>query len=70
MNAARTTEHRITRNLLRRREVRAVNDGGQLAERMIISAAVIAGMLLLGSYARELLVALLAAATVFTLGSG
>jgi hypothetical protein len=70
MNAARLTEHRITRDLLRRGHGRKASVQPPLAERIIITAAVIAGMVLLGSYARELLLALLAAAAVFTLGSG
>ncbi len=67
MSTARLIEHRITRDLLRRRDAAAGN--GQLVERVITAAAVTTGMLLLGSYAQELLWALLAGAGVLTLGT-
>lgn len=69
MSAVRMIEHRITRDLLRRRELAGGARSGQLAERLITVAAVTAGMLLLGSYLQELLWALLAGAAVLTLGT-
>lgn len=69
MSTARFIEHRITRDLLRRREAGYPSGSGQLAERLITAAAVTAGMLLLGSYLQELLWALLAGAAVLTLGT-
>ena len=68
MSAARLIEHRITRDLLRRRDVAAAGNR-QLVDRVITAAAVTTGMLLLGSYAQELLWALLAGAGVLTLGT-
>jgi len=69
MSTVRMIEHRITRDLLRRRERAGAAGSGQLAERLITVAAVTAGMLLLGSYLQELLWALLAGAAVLTLGT-
>ena len=71
MTAARPIERRITRDLLQRREtgVSASEAAGGLAERLITTAAVTAGMLALGSFAPELLWAMLAAAAVLTLGT-
>tara|TARA_R110001592_G_scaffold337300_1_gene623833 strand:+ start:467782 stop:468000 length:219 start_codon:yes stop_codon:yes gene_type:complete len=69
MTSARMIEHRITRDLLQRRD-RGLNTGNRrLAERLIMATAVTAGMLMLGSYAPELLWALLAGAGVLTLGT-
>ena len=69
MSTARFIEHRITRDLLRRRERASPGGSRQLAERLISVAAVTAGMLLLGSYLQELLWVLLAGAVVLTLGT-
>jgi hypothetical protein len=69
MTTARLIEHRITRDLLHRRETGLAARDSKLAERLITAAAVTAGMLLLGSYAQELLWALLAGAGVLTLGT-
>lgn len=69
MTTARFIEHRITRDLLRRREGEKAGRGYSLAERMITAAAVASGMLLLGSYLQELLWVLLAGAAVLTLGT-
>lgn len=69
MSTARSMEQRITRELVRRRGRTSSGATGQLAERVITSAAVTAGMLLLGSYLQELLWALLAGAVVLTLGT-
>lgn len=70
MTNARIIEHRITRDLLQRRDrgPAAVNGRGGV-ERLITASAVTAGMLMLGSYAPELLWALLAGAGVLTLGT-
>jgi hypothetical protein len=69
MTTARCIEHQITRDLLSRRERGRVTYRGEVAERLISVTAVTAGMLLLGSYAQELLWALLAGAAVLTLGT-
>ena len=69
MSTARMIEYRITRDLLRRRRPGSALANRQLAERLISAAAVIAGLLLLGSYLQELLWALLAGGTVLTLGT-
>lgn len=69
MTTARYIEHRITRQLLRRREHLAERDRAGVAGRIITTAAVVAGMLLLGSYLQELLWAMLAGGAVLTLGT-
>jgi hypothetical protein len=69
MTTARFIEHRITRNLLRRRQREQLSSNGPAAERLITAAAVIVGMLVLGSYLQELLWVLLAGAAVLTLGT-
>ena len=69
MTTARYIEHRITRNLIDRREREPARRHEQLAERLITVSAVTAGMLLLGSYAQELLWALLAGEAVLTMGT-
>jgi hypothetical protein len=69
MTTARLIEHRITRDLLQRREREPAAFSGRLVERLITAVAVTAGMLILGSYAPELLWALLAGAGVLTLGT-
>lgn len=69
MTTARIIEHRITRDLLRRREREPSPRAASLAERLITAVAVTAGMLLLGSYLQELLWVLLAGAAILTLGT-
>ena len=68
MTAAKLIEYRITRQLLQRREEGGEQQGASVwADRLIAILAVTAGLFVLGSYLEELLWALLAAATVFTL---
>lgn len=69
MTTARYVEHHIIRDLLRRRARRPAPRRVQLAERLITTVAVTAGLLLLGSYAPELLWALVGAAAVLTIGT-
>lgn len=69
MSTARLIEHRITRELLHRRESGPSACEHKLAERLISVAAVTAGMLLLGSYAQELLWAFIAGAAVLAMGT-
>lgn len=70
MTTSRAIEYQITRHLLRRREQSRRGHPSQgLAERIITAAAVIVGVLLLGSLLQELLWVLLAAGTVLTLGT-
>ena len=69
MTTARIIEHRITRDILQRRGRKPDTVNGPLVERLITVTAVTAGMLILGSYAPELLWALLAGAGVLTLGT-
>jgi hypothetical protein len=69
MTTARFIEHRITRNLMQRRERQQPLTSGPVAERLITTVAVAAGMLVLGSYLQELLWVLLAGAAVLTLGT-
>ena len=69
MTTARLIEHRITRDLLQRRDCEATAGNGRWVERLITTTAVTAGMLILGSYAPELLWAMLAAAGILTLGT-
>jgi len=69
MTTARFIEHRITRNLMQRRERQQPVTSGPVAERLITTVAVAAGMLVLGSYLQELLWVLLAGAAVLTLGT-
>jgi hypothetical protein len=69
MTTARFIEHRITRNLMQRRERQQPVTSGPVAERLITTVAVGAGMLVLGSYLQELLWVLLAGAAVLTLGT-
>ena len=65
---AKRIEYRITRELLQRREGAAEQEGlTPWADRLIAIGAVTVGLLILGSYAEELLWAAVAAATVFTL---
>jgi hypothetical protein len=68
MTAAKLIEYRITRKLMQRREEGGdQSDSGLWADRLIAILAVTAGLVILGSFLEELLWALLAAATVFTL---
>jgi hypothetical protein len=68
MTTAKLIEYRITRQLLQRREEGCAQQGvNTWVDRLIAILAVTAGLLVLGSYVEELLWALLAAATVFTL---
>jgi len=70
MTTSRALEYRITRHLLRRREMeRRRYPLSGLAERIITAAAVVVGALLLGSLLQELLWVLLGAGTVLTLGT-
>jgi len=69
MTNARFIEYRITRDLLQRRESGPASARSLPVERLISVTAVTAGMLLLGSYAPELLWVLLAGAAVLTLGT-
>ncbi len=69
MSTVRHLEHRITRQLLHRREHRSGLGRGGLAGRLITAAAMVAALLLLGSYLQELLWALLAGGVVLTLGT-
>ncbi len=69
MTTGRFIEHRITRNLLLRREREQLQGSGAWAEKLITLAAVTVGMLVLGSYLQELLWVLLAGAAVLTLGT-
>jgi len=69
MTTARFIEHRITRNLLQRRQREQLSSSSPAAERLITAAAVTVGMLVLGSYLQELLWVLLAGAAVLTLGT-
>ncbi|MDZ7781988.1 MAG: hypothetical protein U5K56_03255 [Halioglobus sp.] len=70
MTASKAIELRITRQLLSRQAAgREVAPGLTPAERLIALLAVTAGLFVLGALLRELLWALLAAATVLALGS-
>ena len=64
---AKRIEHRITRELLQRRDGEQEHYKPPWADRLIAIGAVTVGLLILGSYAEELLWAAVAAATVFTL---
>lgn len=70
MTTARLIEYRITRDLIRKRELAPAARATARVERVITVAAVTAGMLLLGSYLQELLWVALAAAGVLALGTG
>jgi hypothetical protein len=73
MTAAQRIENQITRQLLRRRQPGAVNlrttpvDIHPWTDRLIAILAVTAGLVIVGSYLEELLWAVVAATTVFTL---
>jgi hypothetical protein len=68
MTAAKLIEYRITRQLLQRREESGAQRGvTPWANRLIAILAVTTGLFILGSYLEELLWAVLAGATIFTL---
>lgn len=69
MTAAKLIEHRIIRNVIRRRESGATHQLSGLADQLITAAAITAGLLLLGSYLQELMWVLLGAGVVLTLGT-
>ena len=71
MTTARSIEHQVTRNIMRRREFAPsqVSRATLLADRVITIAAVTAGILFLGSYLQELLWVVLGAAAVLALGT-
>ena len=69
MTDALSSESRITRLRRQRRESGRASAPSLPVERLITVTAVTAGMLLLGSYAPELLWVLLAGAAVLTLGT-
>jgi hypothetical protein len=78
MTAVKHLEHQITRQLMRRREVRAVQQGAaqqrklqspasKWVDRLIAILALTTGFLVLGSYLEELLWAVIAATALLTL---
>ena len=78
MTAVKHLEYQITRQLMRRREVGAVQQGAMRqqnrqastyiwADRLIAVLALTTGLLVLGSYLEELLWAAMAATTLLTL---
>jgi len=75
MTAAKLIEYRITRQLLQRREeggeLRGIDQQGPRLhpwiDRLIAILAVTVGLFIVGSYLEELLWAVLAAATIFSL---
>ncbi|MEM8563426.1 MAG: hypothetical protein AAGF57_14395 [Pseudomonadota bacterium] len=69
MTTGRLVEYRITQTLLRRHTPVSRSGNSRWVERIISTVAVCVGMLLLGSYAPELLAALVACAGVLTLGT-
>lgn len=69
MTAAKAIEYRITRQLLKRRDVDdEQQDYAAWADRLIAVLATTAGLFIVGSYLEELLWIALAAVTVITLG--
>jgi hypothetical protein len=69
MTAAKAIETRITRQLLKRRDVDdEQQDYAVWADRLIAVLAATAGLFIVGSYLEELLWIALAAGTVLTLG--
>jgi hypothetical protein len=68
MTTAKLVEYQITQQLLRRREEGRSTLRDRIVERTIRTAAIVVGMVLLGSYSQELLWAVLAAGSVFALG--
>ncbi|MEM8660955.1 MAG: hypothetical protein AAGF35_08730 [Pseudomonadota bacterium] len=69
MTSSRAVELRVTQALLQRQKRVPSKANSRWVERVISVVAVCVGMLLLGSYAPELLAALMAAAGVLTLGT-
>lgn len=68
MTGVKLIEHRITRQLLQRRDQGHTQQGHNLwADRLIAVLAVTAGLFIMGSYFEELLWAVVAGATVSTL---
>jgi hypothetical protein len=68
MTTAKLIEYRIARQLLQRREQGGEQSASSVwVDRLIAILAVTTGLFILGSLLEELLWALLAAATVFTL---
>ena len=66
--ATKRIEHRITRELVQRRQGAVEQEHiTPWADRLIAIGAVTVGLLVLGAYVEELLWAAVAAATVFTL---
>jgi ABC-type bacteriocin/lantibiotic exporter with double-glycine peptidase domain len=68
MTTAKLVEYQITQQLLRRREERRSTLRDRIVERTIRAAAIVVGMVLLGSYSQELLWVVLAAGGVFAMG--
>jgi ABC-type bacteriocin/lantibiotic exporter with double-glycine peptidase domain len=68
MTTAKLVEYQITQQLLRRREEGRSTLRDRIVERTIRTAAIVVGMVLLGSYSQELLWVVLAAGGVFALG--
>jgi hypothetical protein len=68
MTTAKLVEYQITQQLLRRRESGRSSLQNRIVERTIRTAAIVVGMVLLGSYLQELLWVVLAAGGVFALG--
>jgi hypothetical protein len=68
MTTAKLVEYQITQQLLRRREIGRSSLQDRIVERTIRTAAIVVGMVLLGSYLQELLWVVLAAGGVFALG--
>lgn len=70
MTVSKAVEHRITRELLRRRQGGPTScRANRLAERLITAAAVAALLVLTGSYLQELLWVGMFAGAVLTLGT-
>jgi hypothetical protein len=68
MTTAKLVEYQITQQLLRRQEGGRSSLQNRIVERTIRTAAIVVGMVLLGSYLQELLWVVLAAGGVFALG--
>jgi ABC-type bacteriocin/lantibiotic exporter with double-glycine peptidase domain len=68
MTTAKLVEYQITQQLLRRQEEGRSTLRDRIVERTIRTAAIVVGMVLLGSYSQELLWVVLAAGGVFAMG--
>jgi ABC-type bacteriocin/lantibiotic exporter with double-glycine peptidase domain len=68
MTTAKLVEYQITQQLLRRQEGGRSTLRDRIVERTIRAAAIVVGMVLLGSYSQELLWVVLAAGGVFAMG--